>query len=154
MKKVIFLSAFFALLIAVASGQEMTLFEAKANDSVTLVAGKQFGASRFKQFWWGKHWRDEWMQPVSFLVFDLDTIAGGLTPLKKGGGHETKSLRLMGANGKEYVLRTMDKSLDALIPDEFKGSFLNDAVNDQISTAHPYGPIVVAALANSIGILH
>jgi hypothetical protein len=122
--------------------------------SVTMSAGNQFAASRSKQFWWGKHWRDEWIKPASFQVFDLDTMAGGLTPLERGGGHQTKSLRLLGKNGKEYVLRTIDKNLDVLVPEELKGSFVNDVANDQISIAHPYAPLVVAALANSIGILH
>lgn len=120
----------------------------------TMPAGSRFAASRTKQFWWGRHWRKEWLQPVSFPILNLDSIAGGLTPLKRGGGHETKTLRFLGHDGKEYVLRTIDKSLDVLIPEQFKGSFINDIVNDQISTAHPYGPLVIASLAGSIGILH
>jgi hypothetical protein len=119
-----------------------------------MPAGSRFAASRQKQFWWGKHWRKEWLQPVSFPILRLDTIAGGLTPIKRGGGHETKSLRFLGRNGREYVLRTIDKSLDLLIPDDFKGSFINEIVNDQISIAHPYGPLVIANLSRSIGILH
>ncbi len=121
---------------------------------VIIPAGSQFAASPGKQFWWGRHWRKEWLAPVPFTIFDMDTTAGGLTALKKGGGHETKTLRLLGKNGKEYVLRTMDKSLDVLVPEEFKGSFVNDIINDQISTAHPYGPLAVAALSCSIGIMH
>jgi hypothetical protein len=124
------------------------------NKTVIMAAGIQFKASQWKQFWWGKHWREEWIKPVGFPVFDIDTTAGGLTPLKKGGGHQTKSLRLMSKGGKEYILRTIDKDLELLIPEEFKGSFINDIVNDQISTAHPYGPLAIASLAASIGSLH
>src|SRR5882672_7210369 len=64
--------------------------------SFTMPAGSHFAASKWKQFWWGKHWRDEWLKPVPFRIFDLDTTAGGLTPLERGGGHETKTLRLRG----------------------------------------------------------
>lgn len=124
------------------------------DENVTIAAGPQFKASKWKQFWWGAHWRKEWITPVSFPVFNLDTTTGGLTPLKMGGGHETKTLRLKGADGKEYVLRTIDKNLDVLIPDEFKKSFINDVVNDQISTAHPYGPLVAAQLAHKAGLMH
>lgn len=124
-------------------------------DSVVFMAtGSQFKASKWKMLWWGKHWRDEWVEPVEFKVIDLDRTAGGLTPLKMGGGHETKSLRLLGVNGKEYVLRTIDKDLGALVPENFKGSFINDIVNDQVSTAHPFGPPVVSKLSGSAGILH
>ena len=120
----------------------------------TMPAGSRFAATHAKQFWWGKHWRKEWLEPVSFPTIDLNTIAGGLTPIKRGGGHETKTLRFLGHDGKEYVLRTIDKSLDVLVPEEFKNSFINDIINDQISTAHPYGPLVIASLADGIGILH
>ncbi|WP_255155146.1 hypothetical protein [Ferruginibacter sp. HRS2-29] len=120
----------------------------------TAAAGPQFKASGWHQFWWGKHWRKEWLQPVTFPVFRIDTVLGGLTPEKLGGGHQTKSLRLHDKTGKEYILRTIDKNLELLIPEEFKGSIVNDIVNDQISTAHPYGPLSIASLAGAIGSLH
>jgi hypothetical protein len=148
-----------ALLITPGAIAQTTKVEIPVKDvngikSVTIAPGPRFAASRGKQFWWGAHWRKEWITPVPFPVFDMDTTAGGLTVLKRGGGHETKTLRLQGKNGREYVLRTMDKSLDVLIPEEFKGTFVNDIINDQISTAHPYGPLVVAHLSGSIGIMH
>jgi hypothetical protein len=121
---------------------------------VIKPAGNQYLASGWKTLWWGKHYRREWAVPVSFPVLMLSAIDGGLTPQKEGGGHETKTLRLLSANGREYVLRTMDKNLDVLVPPEFKGTFVNDIVNDQISTAHPYGPIAVAQLAEGISIFH
>ena len=129
---------------------------ALANDSAAIIkaAGPQYAASGWKEFWWGKHYRKEWTTPVAFPVLNISVIDGGLTPLKLGGGHESKSLRLLSANGKEYVLRTMDKSLDVLVPEEFKGTFLNDIVNDQISTAHPYGPIAISKMAEAISIPH
>src|SRR4051812_40248851 len=80
----------------------------KPPENVTMAAGKQFAASRHKQFWWGKHWRKEWLTPIAFNILNMDTVAGGLSPKKEGGGKETKSLRLLGTNGKEYVLRTID----------------------------------------------
>ncbi|MGC4100939.1 BamA/TamA family outer membrane protein [Ferruginibacter sp.] len=122
--------------------------------TVTMPAGPQFKATGFKQFWWGRHWRKEWLQPAQFIVFDMDTTAGGLTPTKEGGGHQTKSLRLLNKKGKEYLLRTIDKDLRLLIPDEFKNSIVHDIVNDQISTAHPYGPLAIASLTASAGAMH
>ncbi len=121
---------------------------------VSRPAGKQYVASPGKMFWWGKHYRREWATEVRFPVLNMDTAKGGLTPDKLGGGHQTKTLRLMGGDGREYVLRTIDKSLDVLIPDEFKGTFINDIVNDQISTAHPYGPVAIAHLADYLQVLH
>ncbi len=119
-----------------------------------MPAGKQYTASGWKMFWWGKHYRKEWATPVSFPVLHISTVDGGLTPLKVGGGHESKTLRLLSANGREYVLRTMDKTHDALIPEELKGTFINDIVNDQVSTSYPYGAIAISKMAEAISILH
>lgn len=124
------------------------------DSSVTMPTGPQYKASAWKQIWWGKHYRKEWLTPASFPVIDLDATAGGLTPTKRGGGHQSKSLRLMGANGREYVLRSIDKTLDLLIPENFRGTYIHDIVNDQISTAHPYGPTAIAKLADAAGIYH
>jgi hypothetical protein len=119
-----------------------------------MAAGKQFKASAWKSLWWGKHYRKEWATPVAFPVLHLSTFDGGLTPVKAGGGHESKTLRLMSAAGREYVLRSIDKSLDVLVPDDFKGTFINDIVNDQISTAHPYGAVAIAHMAGSLSFMH
>ena len=106
---------------------------------IVKAAGPQYQASGWKEFWWGEHYQHEWATPVAFPVLHISKIDGGLTPLKVGGGHESKSLRLLSINGREYVLRTMDKTHDALVPEELKGTFVNDIVNDQVSTSHPYG---------------
>lgn len=124
------------------------------SSTVEMAAGYQFKASKGKEFFWGRHYRPEWVVPVRFPVLDLDTIYGGLNPVKMGGGHQTKTLRLRETGGKEYVLRTIDKDLDILIPPDFKGTVLNDIVNDQISTAHPYGPLAIAGMASGISIMH
>ena len=112
---------FFSSLVIYATGQAQPLMTSRLSSdtpsvkTVTMAAGKQFKASAWKQLWWGKHWRPEWLVPVTFNVFDIDTTAGGLTPLKRGGGHQTKSLRLSSKDGREYILRTIDKDLDLLI---------------------------------------
>ena len=120
-----------------------------AYDSTKMIkaAGPQYAASGWKEFWWGEHYRREWTTPVPFPFLNISSIDGGLTPLKVGGGHESKSLRLLSGNGREYVLRTMDKTVDAIMPEEFKGTFINDIVNDQLSTAHPYGAIAISKMA-------
>lgn len=147
---------FIAIMQAAAQSPAPVDTSATTTDSlvVTRAAGKQYVASGSKMFWWGKHYRREWATDVRFPILHLDTAKGGLTPQKMGGGHETKTLRLTGGDGRKYVLRTIDKSLDVLVPDEFKGTFINDMVNDQISTAHPYGPLAIAKLANYLHLMH
>src|SRR5262245_26414272 len=162
MKKLVLLVLIMQGLIRLAAiGQENissndTSIMANAVDAgrVTRSAGTQYAASGWKRLWWGDHYRKEWVTPVSFPILHISSFDGGLQPVKAGGGHETKTLRLVSSHGKEYVLRTMDKSLDVLVPNYLKGTYVNDIVNDQVSTAHPYGPVAVAHLADAVHIMH
>lgn len=110
--------------------------------------------SKFKRMMLGEHYRKEWAQAVDIEILDMDTEAGGLTPIKIGGGLQTRSLRLKGANGKEYVLRSVNKDPSKAIVAELRGTFAEDVVQDQISSANPYAPMVVASMAQAAGIFH
>ena len=84
----------------------------------------------------------------------MKTFKGGLTPDKLGGGHQSKSLRVIAGDGKEYVLRTVEKDLTPLIPENLRGTYLHRQANDQLSMVHPYGAMIVAKLAETISIFH
>src|SRR3982751_753506 len=75
----------------------------------TVIAGPEYKRGAFHQFLWGSHYRKEWTTPVKVPVIDLATFAGGLKPTEQGGGRQTKTLRLVNKNGKQYVLRSIDK---------------------------------------------
>jgi hypothetical protein len=125
------------------------------SSSAKVVANPYYSkAGGFKRFLLGHHYRKEWATPVEVQVINFDTTAGGLTPDKLGGGKQTKSLRLKGANGKEYVLRSVNKDPSKALPPEFRGTFANDVLQDQISSSHPYAPLVVAELAKASGIYY
>ena len=51
--------------------------------------------SGFRRFMLGDHYRKEWATEIQVEVFNIDTIAGGLTPTKMGGGKQTKSLQML-----------------------------------------------------------
>lgn len=76
-----------------------------SKDSVSVVAGTHYDASSFQRFFLGNTYRDLWTTPVRVPVLNLRTYAGGLTPLKEGGGKQTKNLRLGAFDGTEYVFR-------------------------------------------------
>jgi hypothetical protein len=123
-------------------------------DSVSMPFSTKYKASASKEFFWGKHYRKEWGTTVSFPVLDMKTFKGGLTPDKLGGGHQSKSLRVIAGDGKEYVLRTVEKDLTPLVPENLKGTYLHRQANDQLSMVHPYGALIVARLAEKISVLH
>ena len=122
--------------------------------SISMPLSTKYKASASKEFFWGKHYRKEWGTIVSFPVLDMKTFKGGLTPDKLGGGHQSKSLRVIAGDGKEYVLRTVEKDLTPLVPENLRGTMIHRQANDQLSMVHPYGALIVARLAEKISIFH
>ena len=63
--------------------------------TTTVIAG-DYAAGGFHRFFFGTHYRELWTTPVRVEILDLENFAGGLKPLKRGGGFQTKSLRFEG----------------------------------------------------------
>jgi hypothetical protein len=123
--------------------------------SVTASAGKEYDrVSGFKRLMFGKSYRKVWAAPVTFRVFDIAKEKGGLKILQRGGGKQTKSLRLEDQTGKQWVIRSINKNPISALPPQLRETFAVDIVQDQISAAHPYAPLVVPVLAQAAGIPH
>lgn len=124
-------------------------------DSASYPGYPAFHAGPVKRIFLGTNYRTEWQQPVKAQVLDITKEAGGLKPLQRGGGHQTKSLRLADSTGKEYVLRSIQKvpTEDAL-PDAFRGTFVIDLVKDGVSSSYPYAALSVPPLAAALGVPH
>jgi len=121
---------------------------------VRLAAGERYRAGWFHRLLLGSHYRDLWATPLSVEVLDLARFAGGLTPDTCGGRRQTKSVRLRGADGHEYSFRSVDKDPTLALPPDLRRSFARELVQDQISSAHPGAPLVVAPLLDATGVLH
>jgi hypothetical protein len=125
-----------------------------AQTTKTAVAGPQYDRSGMHEWFWGKHYRKEWAIPVTVPLFYLDTAAGGLTVYKTGGSRQTNTLRLQNVNGKEYVLRSIDKTFGGALDSIYRGTFVERVINDQVSIAHPYSAVTVTPLAEAAKIYH
>lgn len=125
-----------------------------ADSTKIVVAGDAFKAGPFKRQFFGEHYRDTWAIPIKVKYLDLNTFGGGLTPLKLGGGKQTTSLQLQGKDKNIYQFRTIAKNPAALLPEGFLKTFAEDFVQDQISSAHPYGALMIPDMAKAIGIYH
>jgi hypothetical protein len=102
----------------------------------------RYSAGALKRKLLGETYRSLWQEPITFPVFDINKEKGGLTILKRGGGLQTKSLRLQDREGKQYVLRSVDKTTGRAIPRALQQTLAADIVQDQISASHPYGALV------------
>ncbi len=124
-------------------------------DSVAVMAANpSYRAGGVKSFFMGSHNRDLWVEPVEAPYLDMGREAGGLIPLKRGGGMQTTSLRLQGRDGKQYVLRSLDKDPERSLPPAVRGTIVTDIAKDQITSINPYGAYVIPTLASAAGIFH
>ncbi len=123
-------------------------------DSVIAIAGVEYQAGGLKTAFMGKHYRSSWTQATEVVVLNLDVEYEGLTPFEKGGGRQTKSIKMRGGDGRQYVFRSVNKDPVKALPYELRESFVADIVRDQTSTQHPYGALVADPLLNQIGVLH
>jgi hypothetical protein len=122
--------------------------------TAVVAASTHYQAGRFRTWLQGANYRREWQQPVLVPVLDLVTAQGGLTPLKRGGGLQTQSLRLRAASGQEFVLRSVEKNTNGSVPDFLHHTLAASIVQDQISAAHPYAALLVPPLAEAAGVGH
>lgn len=123
-------------------------------DSLTVIPGPEYKAGWLHEALFGKHYRDIWTSPAKVKVLDLETFAGGLTPIKQGGGFQTKSLRFQGKDGRQYAFRSTNKDPKAVLPLELRETFAADIVQDQISSSNPSAALVVDVFADALGVLH
>ena len=127
-------------------------FSNKQNQ-IRITPGKQYDAGGFHKFFLGEHWRELWTTEINVDVLDLKTFANGLTPTKKGGGLQTKSLRLKGNDGNEYKFRLIDKSPAETLPPELRNSIYADIIKDQVSIGLPASSLITYPLMKETGIL-
>ncbi|HEU4555537.1 MAG TPA: BamA/TamA family outer membrane protein [Chitinophaga sp.] len=126
-----------------------------AGDSIRVAIAPGYDdVSGLHRILFGESYRKLWAAPVTLKIFHLSQEKGGLTILQKGGGLQTKSLRLRDPNGQEWVLRTIQKYPERGLPASLKATITKDILQDQVVTAHPYGSLTVPPLAAALGIPH
>ena len=120
---------------------------------VQVAAGAHY--ARRGWWWqhlWGPHYRPLWATPVTAPVLRLG--AAGLLPLQAGGSFQTNTLRLRTADGRLFVLRSVDKDLSRQVSVGGLGRLVAPVLRDQTCAAPPYGAYVAAALAEAAGVYH
>jgi hypothetical protein len=148
-KKTAFLPAFLVL------SSPAVAQRAAPADSVTVAIEPTYNeVSATHRGLFGNSYRRAWATPTGLRVFHLAREKGGLTIEQRGGGLQTKSLRLRDAQGQEWVLRTIQKYPERGLPPALRPTIAKDILQDQVSASHPYAALVVPPLAAALGIPH
>ncbi len=121
---------------------------------VVVTPGAQYARSGLYRAAFGAHWRDLWATPVRVPVLDLDTFAGGLTPVRAHTGSQTTSLRLLGADGRQYQFRSVDKDPTGILAPALRRTIAARVLQDGVSSSHPVGSLVASELLEAAGVLH
>ena len=135
-----------------------------SQQTASIYTQEEVTKSGFHKFLWGDRYRKQFGTEVTVPTVNLDTLFGGVVPVRKGGGNQSKSLRLEDKKGRQYVMRALKKQAsqylqaimfkDKYIGDKLDGSFASDLLTDVFTGAHPYAPFVIGDLADAIGVYH
>ena len=135
-----------------------------SHTSTSIYTDEETDVGGFHKFLWGERYRKYFSTKVKAPNVKLDTLFGGLTPVRKGGGNQSKSLRLEDKNGTQYVMRALRKQAlqylqavlfkDQYIEGQFDDTATENLIQDVFTGAHPYAPFVIGDLADAIGVYH
>lgn len=130
----------------------------------SIYTSEEIDKSGFFKTIWGERYRKYYGTEVTVPTVSLDTLFGGLKPVRKGGGHQSKSLRLRHESGKEYVMRAQRKVSELYLQsmvfqkqyvmDDLQETFLQELLEDFYTGSHPYAPYTIGDLSDAIGIYH
>jgi len=124
-------------------------------DSIFVRVKPEYDSvGRFHRIIFGENYRKEYAAKTKVPVLRISQMMGGLKATKRGGGNQSRSLRLEDKNGKEYVLRSVEKFPEVLLPAALRETFAKDILKDNMSAQHPFSALVVPELAEAGGIAH
>ncbi len=142
-----------AILVAITSSSAQSQTKSLGNDSVVVVAGPDFAAGGFHRWLLGDNYRDVWTTPIKVPILDLHSFAGGLKPLKKGGGAQTISLTFLTSDSTEWVFRSIHKRVGVLSK-QYEGTVIWYIFRDAGSASHPTGFRAAIPMQDAAGVLH
>ena len=112
----------------------------------------------------GDRYREDYSTAITASTVSLDTLYGGLTAVKKGGGHQSRSLLLKDKAGGEYVMQALRKNAlqylqavafkDQYVEGQFDNTSTEELLQDIFTGTHPYAPFIVSKLAEAVGVAH
>lgn len=148
--------------------RQQNIFEGKnefpAYVHASVYSEEEVDKTGFFKTVWGDRYRKYYGTKIKAPTVNLDTLFGGLKPVRKGGGHQSKSLRLQHKDGRQFVMRALRKSAelylqsiafkDQYVIGEFEGTATEAILQDFYTGAHPYAPFTIGKLSDAVGIYH
>jgi hypothetical protein len=118
----------------------------------TVVAGPSYAKGSFQRFLFGTDYRPLWTTAATFEVLDLGKEGGGLSPVRRVGGQQTKGLALKGKDGKNYTFRGLEKDASHLLDADLQGTLIAEILQDQMAAQHPASEVIARHLLDAVAI--
>jgi hypothetical protein len=100
----------------------------------------------------GDGYRDLWTAPLVAPVLNLRKEAGGLRPIRVGGGFQTQTIHLRGADDGYYLFRSVNKAVRNGLGPDLRDTPAGWLVQDATGAFHPAGAWVVPPLLEAVGV--
>ena len=136
----------------------------ETHKKANIYTKEEVAKSGTYRFIWGERYRKYFGTEINAPIVYLDTLLGGLKPMRKGGGHQSKSLRLKDKDGRQYVMRALRKNAvqclqavafkDQYIEGQFNNTATEGLLLDAFTGSHPYAPFTIGKLADAIDVYH
>lgn len=130
----------------------------------SIYTQEEVTKSKTYRYLWGERYRKYFGTEINAPTVRLDTLFGGLKPVRKGGGNQSKSLRLEDREGREYVMRALRKSAlqylqtvafkNQYIEGQFDDTTTESLLSDIFTGSHPYAPFTIGKLSDAIDLYH
>ena len=100
----------------------------------------------------GADYRAVWTTPATFEVLDLGSEGGGLTPVSRVGGQQSKVLAFKGRDGRNYTFRSLEKDASQILDEDLRGTIIDELFEDALAAQHPASEVVARGLLDATGI--
>ena len=127
--------------------------QVSATDSVLVVPNPEFRASSFFRAVWGGAHRAAWTAELRVPILDLANYSGGLEPVRVDTGGTHSALLFRDGDGREFRFRSVSRDLSINVPVEFKNTFIELIVQEEVAAQYPVAPLVVDPLQSATGVL-
>jgi len=131
---------------------------------VSIYSDEETDKSSVYKMLLGDRYRSIYSKSIKVPVATLDTLYGGLEVVRAGGGHQTKTLRLKTADGRELNMRALRKSAtqylekvlfkNSYVADDYEQTEIESLILDFYTAAHPYAFMAIPDLADAAKIYH
>ncbi|MBC6996216.1 metallophosphoesterase [Neolewinella lacunae] len=137
------------------SAQDIPALDTEQKEISLPIFNESVDRKGLRKVFWGAHYRQAYNTFLDYPVLDLSAYQGGVTPVKKGGGYQTNSIRLEAPDGRQYTMRSIIKDASRTIAYPLSQSTLiQNVYADAFNSAHPLAAQAVPPLARAAGVYH